>query len=394
MSSVFKGIRVLDFGRYIAGPFCAAMLGDFGADVIRIDKLGGSEDRFIMPVSEGGEGAYFLQVNRNKRSIALDINSPEGREVVRRLVSTADIVVVNMPPLTLKKLGLDYATLSRIDQRIIVVSVSAFGELESDAHRVGFDGVAQAMSGAVYMSGTDGHPAKAMVPFVDFSTALACAMGAFGALFERVTSGRGQLVDGSLLRTALNIASGNLIEEDALKLGRRATGNRSPISGPSDIFRTNDGWIIAQVIGQPLFKRWVCMVGQPELLGDPRFVDDLKRGENGEALSAVMREWCAERSTAEVLTMLEAAKIPAGPVHSPGQALANIVSHEPGLFRQMAYPGLPRPVSLVAPPVNLSRTPPEICFRAPMVGEHTESILAEAGYDGDGIAALRHAGVI
>lgn len=394
MSSVFKGLRVLDFGRYIAGPFCAAMLGDFGADVIRIDKLGGSEDRFVMPVSDGGEGAYFLQVNRNKRSIALDIDSQEGREVVRRLVRTADIVVVNMPASTLRKLGLDYATLSSIDPRIIVVAASAFGELESDAHRVGFDGVAQAMSGAVYMSGTDGHPAKAMVPFVDFSTALACAMGTFAALYERNTSGQGQLVDGSLLRTALNVASGSLIEEDALKIGRRATGNRSPIAGPSDIFRTSDGWIIVQVIGQSLFKRWANMVGRPDLLDDPRFADDIKRGENGEELSAVMSEWCATRNTAESLVTLESVKIPAGPVHSPTQALADIALHERGLFKQMSYPGIARPITLVASPVNLSRTPPEIRFRAPVAGEHTDAILAEAGYDTAGIAALRSSGVI
>jgi crotonobetainyl-CoA:carnitine CoA-transferase CaiB-like acyl-CoA transferase len=394
MSSVFKGLRVLDFGRYIAGPFCAAMLGDFGADVIRVDKLGGSEDRFVMPVSESGAGAFFLQVNRNKRSIALDIDSLEGREVVRRLVRGADVVVVNMPASTLKKLGLDYATLSNIDPRIIVVAASAFGELESDAHRVGFDGVAQAMSGAAYMSGPEGHPTKAMVPFVDFSTALACAMGTFAALFERTTSGRGQLVDGSLLRTALNVASGCLIEEDALKIGRRATGNRSPIAAPSDIFRTSDGWIIAQVIGQPLFKRWANMVGRPDLLDDPRFADDLERGKHGEILSAVMSDWCATRNTAESLATLESAKIPAGPVHSPAQALADVALHQRGLFQQMAYPGMAHPVRLVASPVNLSRTPPEIRFRAPVSGEHTEAILAEAGYDAQGIAALRDCGVI
>ncbi|RYG08070.1 MAG: CoA transferase, partial [Burkholderiales bacterium] len=250
MSEVFKGIRVLDFGRYIAGPFCAALLGDFGADVIRVDKLGGSEDRFVTPVTEGGEGAYFLQVNRNKRSIALDIDSEEGRAVVRQLVGTVDVVVANMPPATLEKRGLDYATLQRIDPRIILVASSAFGELESDSHRVGFDGVAQAMSGATYLSGTQEQPAKSMVPFVDFSTALVCAMGVFAALYERISSGKGQKVDASLLRTALTIASGCLIEEHALKIGRRATGNRSPIAAPSDIFRVADGWIIAQVIGQ------------------------------------------------------------------------------------------------------------------------------------------------
>jgi crotonobetainyl-CoA:carnitine CoA-transferase CaiB-like acyl-CoA transferase len=394
MTSVFKGIRVLDFGRYIAGPFCAAMLADFGADVIRVDKLGGSEDRFVMPVSDSGEGALFLQVNRNKRSIALDIDSEKGREVVRRLVGTADVVVVNMPPSTLKKLGLDYATLSSIDPRIIVVAASAFGELESDAHRVGFDGVAQAMSGAVYLSGTEGNPAKAMVPFVDFSTALACAMGTFAALYERSTSGQGQMVDGSLLRTALNVASGTLIEEDALKIERRATGNRSPIAGPSDIFRTRDGWIIAQVIGQPLFRRWTRLVERPDLVDDPRFATDLERGRHGEALSEVMSQWCATRSTAEALAALESSKIPAGPVYSPTQALADDSLRARGLFQEMSYPGILRPITLVAPPINLSRTPPAIRSRAPTAGEHTEAILAEAGYDANGIALLRESGVI
>lgn len=394
MSEVFKGIRVLDFGRYIAGPFCAAMLADFGADVIRIDKLGGSEDRYVTPVTEGGEGAFFLQVNRNKRSIALDIDTLEGRQVVRQLLGTVDVVVVNMPPATLAKLGLDYETIKSIDPRIILVAASAFGELEGDSDRVGFDGVAQAMSGAVYLSGTPEQPAKAMVPFVDFSTALVCAMGVFAALYERKTSGKGQKVDASLLKTALTISSGSLIEEYALKIGRQATGNRSPIAAPSDIFRTSDGWIIAQVIGQPLFKRWTRLVGRPELLYDPRFADDILRGQNGESLSALMLEWCASRTTVDALAELELARIPAGPVFSPAQALADQSMQARGLFRMMDYPGLAAAVPLVVTPANLSRTPPEIRTRAPAIGEHSDEILAEAGYGRAEIDRLRACGVI
>lgn len=394
MSQVLEGIRVLDFGRFIAGPFCAAMLADFGADVIRVDKLGGSEDRFVTPITDGGEGAYFLQVNRNKRSIALDIDSTEGREVVQRLVQTADVVVVNMPPMTLKKLGLDYDTLSSMDPKIIMVAASAFGELGSDSHRVGFDGVAQAMSGAVYLSGTEEQPAKSMVPFVDFSTALACAMGAFAALLERKSSGRGQKVDASLLRTALNVASGCLIEEHALKLGRRATGNRSQIAAPSDIFLVTDGWIIVQAIGQPLFKRWTKLVGRPDMLDDPRFANDILRGKNGEEISGVMSSWCATRTTAEAIAALETAKIPAGPVFSPAQALKDEAMQARGLFQMMDYPGLQEPIPVVASPANLSRTPPQIRMRAPVLGEHTEQILAEVGYNRQDIAGLRAGGII
>jgi formyl-CoA transferase len=154
MSKILEGIRVLDFGRFIAGPFCAALLADYGADVIRIDRVGGSEDRFVAPVTASGEGALFLQTNRNKRSITLDLDSEEGREVVRRLVKSADVVVANMPPKTLESLGLDYATLSELNPRIIVTASTAFGSHEGAAHRVGFDGMGQAICGAVHMSGT------------------------------------------------------------------------------------------------------------------------------------------------------------------------------------------------------------------------------------------------
>src|SRR5437667_7413046 len=203
MSKVLEGIRVVDFGRFIAGPFCAALLADFGADVIRVDRVGGSEDRFVTPVTESGEGAFFLQVNRNKRSLTLDMDRPEGREVVRRLVQTADVVVANMPPRTLANLGLDYETLSALKPDIILTASSAFGSHEDASHRVGFDGVGQAMSGAVYMSGTPENPTKAMVPVVDFATAISCALGTVLALYERRASGRGQSVEASLLQTAL-----------------------------------------------------------------------------------------------------------------------------------------------------------------------------------------------
>jgi formyl-CoA transferase len=391
---VLEGIRVLDFGRYIAGPFCAALLADFGADVIRIDRVGGSEDRFVMPVTETGEGAFFLQVNRNKRSLTLDIDRPEGREVVRRLLLETDVVVANMPPRTLANLGLDYATLSAIKPDIILTASSAFGSHEDASHRVGFDGVGQAMSGAVYMSGMPDSPTKAMVPTVDFSTALSCALGTVMALYERRSSGRGQVVEASLLQTALNLASGALIEESALGINRRATGNRSPIAGPSDIFRVSDGWIIVQVIGQPLFKRWARLIGVPELLEDPRFSDDLRRGENGELLSAMMAKWCESRTREAALEELEEARIPAGPVYSPREALDDTTIRASGAFTWLGYPGLAGEAPLVSPPAYLSRTPPSIAARSPTIGEHTDEILLQAGYDQAQIDVFRETGVV
>jgi crotonobetainyl-CoA:carnitine CoA-transferase CaiB-like acyl-CoA transferase len=299
-----------------------------------------------------------------------------------------------MPPKTLTNLGLDYESLCAIKPDIILTASSAFGSHADAAHRVGFDGVGQAMSGAVHMSGTPDSPTKAMVPVVDFATALSCALGTVLALYERQKSGRGQVVEVSLLQTALTLSSGALIEESVLGLNRQATGNRSPNYGPSDIFKTTDGWIIAQVIGQSLFKRWAHMIGQPELIDDPRFSDDLRRGENGETLSAMMGQWCATRTRADALAALEKAKIPAGPVYSPREALNDPAVQALQAFKWLDYPGLSRAAPIVASPASLSRTPPSIDSRPPTAGEHTDEILRDAGYSADQIDALRELKVV
>lgn len=392
---VLEGIRVLDFGRFIAGPFCAAILADYGADVIRIDKVGGSEDRFIMPVSEQGEGAQFLQVNRNKRSITLEIGSEEGREVVRKLVKTADVVVANMPPRVIQSLGLDYETLRSIKPDIILTASSAFGSEPAVRDRTGFDGVAQCGSGFVHLTGLPDHPMKAMAPVIDYGTALSCALGTMMALYERKSSGVGQEVGASLLHTALTISSAALIEEAVLHIDRSATMNRAPHYAPSDLFRTRDGrWVMVQAIGSAMFERWARMIGQPQLVNDPRFGDDISRGNHGESISAMMSDWCAQYTCEEALALLEKARIPSGPVNSPRQVLEdeNILAAK--VFRTVEYPGVKEPVPLVATPVSLSRTPPAVERRPPTQGEHTDEVLMEIGYSAAQIAGLRERGVV
>ncbi|HEU4379474.1 MAG TPA: CoA transferase, partial [Hyphomicrobiaceae bacterium] len=251
MPGVLEGIRVLDFGRYIAGPYCAALLAEQGAEVIRIEKRQGSEDRYQAPVAATGEGALFLQMNRNKLGLTLDPMLPEGQEVVRRLVATADVVVANLPPQTLEAMKLDYASLKAVKPDVILTTVTAYGRGGPYSERVGFDGIGQVMSGAVYMTGTEDQPYRAQVPWVDFGTALHCAFGTMAALMARKVTGKGQWVEGALLATAVTLGNALLIEQAVIAPNRVPTGNRGQTAAPVDIFRTKDGWILAQVIGDP-----------------------------------------------------------------------------------------------------------------------------------------------
>ena len=393
--TVLQGIRVLDLGRFIAGPYCAALLADYGADVIRVDRVGGAEDRYILPVSEHGEGAQFLQVNRNKRSITLEIDTEAGQRVLHDLVRRADVVIANMPPRALEKLGLDYESLRRVKPDIILTASTAFGTAPAVRDRVGFDGVGQCISGAVHLSGMPDHPVKMMAPVVDFGTGMACALGTMMALYERKTSGMGQEVGASLLRTALTYSSGSLIEEAALKVDRQATMNRAPHYAPSDMFRCTDGrWIMVQVIGAGMFKRWAKVIGRPELVDDPRLQDDLQRGEHGEELSRLMAQWCEQYTRAEAIAKLEVERVPAGSVNSPREVLEDPVIRAAGALHPMPFPGVSVPVPLTATPVELSRTPPSIRHRAPKCGEHTDEVLREIGYGASAIAALRAQGVV
>src|SRR5436190_136557 len=267
-SGVLGGIRVLDFGRYIAGPFCAALLGDLGAEVIRIERIGGGEDRGLIPVGAGppdkpmeGGGAMFLAMNRNKLGMTLDPGSPKGREMTK-------------------------------------------------------------------------------VPWVDFGTAFLSAFGTLAALIERGKTGRGQKVEGALLRTAVAISNAMLIEQALTQVDRTRIGNRGFNAAPGDIYRTRDGWIVVTVIGRPMFRRWCRMIGDVHLLADPRFGEDQSRADRGESLTAKMAEWCAARCLAEVLAEHENAQIVAGEVYSPQQAIDDEHIRAAGLLMERSYPTL------------------------------------------------------
>ena len=392
---ILKNIRVLDFGRYIAGPYCGALLGDLGAEVIRIERLDGSEDRFIHPLKdEGGEGAMFMQMNRNKKGMTLNPTKEGSATIVEKLIKSADVVIANLPPQTLKRMGIDYETISKYNPGIILTTVSAFGAGGPYSERVGFDGVGQAMSGAAYLTGSENEPVKAYSPYIDYGTASLTAMGTLAAIIERNETGKGQIVEGALFATSLAFMNTHLIEQSITKKNRKAIGNRSPYAGPVDMVETKDGWIVVQVLGDTLFKRWANLVGAEDLLDDDRFSTDINRGVNGEILSDKTSDWASQYTNEEALNLLANANVPAGPVNDLQDALDDPHVKAMNFFQDLEYPGIPGKSPVMGLPVKLSNSDNTIDRRPPILGEHTEEILIDLGFTNDEIDEFKEKRII
>ena len=394
MLGVLSGYRVLDFGRYISAPFCAALLAQLGAEVIRIEPPSGSDDRTVMPLGPHEDGALYHQVNGGKRSLALDIAHPDSRDLLERLMAEADVVVANLPPNALLKLKLDYASLCAIRPDIILCSINAYGPNGPYRDAIGFDGTGQALSGALALTGTPAQPYRAAVSYVDFATAQSAALGILAALLRRDRTGKGEHVQASLLGTALIMTNPMLIEVASGARTRSATGNRSPIAGPSDLFRTRDGWIMVQVIGQAMFGRWAALVDRLDLLDDPRFSSDMARGDHGEELSAITAAWTAERTSAACIQALRSHRLPATPLLTPAEALTAPEIVEGGLLALQPRLDGGAPVPVAKAPFSFASATASPPRPAPRLGGDTSAILTELGIDQTRIDSLQRSGVI
>jgi crotonobetainyl-CoA:carnitine CoA-transferase CaiB-like acyl-CoA transferase len=394
MVGVLDGVRVLDYGRFIAAPWCSALLADMGADVLRVEKREGGEDRWVQSVTAGGEGGTFLQCNRNKRSLTLDSTTPEGAEVTRRLVERSDIVIANMPLKGMRASRLDYDSLRQIKPDIILASATAYGEGGPYSDRIGFDGAGQVMSGATYRQGLPDMPIRTVVPQADFGTALTMTLGVMMALYHRLQTGEGQHVEAALLPTALMLSNAFLIERHLLGVDKPRMGNRGASVAPCDLYEVTDGWVLLQVAGQPMFKRWCRLIGREELIDDPRFVDDDSRWKHGDFLNDLMQDWCTGKTKAQALEALEGAKLPAAPMHSTQDVLEDPHIEAMGYLKSVPFPGASRDVPIIETPFRMSKTPGTIRQRAPLLGEHTDEVLAEIGYGAAEIIRLRECAIV
>jgi CoA:oxalate CoA-transferase len=397
MAMVLDGVRVLDFSRFLSGPYATMMLADMGAEVIRVEKPGGADDRELGPTAPGGQSlAYGIILARNKKGITLDMRSEEGGSLLARLVEKSDVVVHNFAPGSAEADLLAYGRLQRFNSRIILAAVSGFGQDGPYARRVCFDSVAQAMSGAMSYTGFPGSPpTRSAAPFVDVGTALHTALGIMFALYHRAQTGVGQMVDVAMFDMAVSCvnAVGVAAEYQLLNFVRQQHGNQS-LYCFSDLFRTQDGWVMVNIMSNALWIRLCNVLGRPDWKIDTRFKDNMSRYENRASIVEGMAPWMSERSTAAVIEQLEKARVPCGKVNTVPEMVADPQVRAREMLPAVDFPGV-GPVPMPGVVTKLSETPGAIRHRAPMVGEHSEEVYCGLlGMEPAEFAALREKGIV
>lgn len=388
-----SGLRVLDFGRYIAAPYCAMVLGDMGAEVIRIERPGGEDDRRLGLQGAHGETFGFASLARGKRSVTLDLRQREAaREVVRDLVGRSDVLLHNFGPAAAGALGLAYEDVRRANPALVYAAISFSGD-----DRIGFDMMAQMGSGAASLTGSEGEPPlRAGVSWVDYSTGLSAVVGILLALRHRDRTGEGQAVDCALLRTAVSFTAPAVAEAVVAGQERPRLGNQSAYLAPSNLYRCRDGRVYVAAITSATWRGLTGLIGCPELAADPSLRTPQQRYEQRERLDALIERWTSTRTVAEALAGLERAHVPAGPHLTTAEVADDPQVREAGLLGRadLGVPGYEAvPVSLT--PVRLSAAAPAPPGPPPRPGQHNDEVYGGLlGYDGDRLASLRAAGVI
>ncbi len=391
-----NGLKVLDLTRVLAGPTCTQMLGDLGAEVVKIERPGAGDDTrgFAPPTMPGTtESAYFVGVNRNKKSVTLDIAKPAGQDIVHRLLAESDILVENFKVGALAKYGLAWEDLRNRYPRLIYCSITGFGQTGPYAPRPGYDSLIQAMGGVMSITGEiAGEPQKVGVPVADLFAGLYGCIGILAALNHRRETGRGQRVDIGMLDTSVAWLANQGMNFLATGENPARLGNQHPNIVPYQVFPTADGHIVLSVGNDPTFGRFCRVTGQEALLSDERFATNAARVGNRQLVTDTLTPVMRSRTTKEWVDALEEAKIGCGPINTLRDVFDDPQVRARGVVVEMDHASGER-VRVIANPVRLSDTPPTYRSAAPVLGQHTEEVLAGLGLDAAGIARLRHDGV-
>jgi formyl-CoA transferase len=387
-------IRVLEVGNYMAGPFCGMQLADLGADVLKIEQPDGGDQVRLAGPFQDGESSVFVRLNRNKRSLVLDLKAAEGKEVFRRLARGADVVVENLRPGTMADLELDHARLAELNPRLVYVAASGWGQDGPLSQLAGLDIMAQARSGLMSITGVPGgDPVKVGVPVCDLVCALYGALGAVAALRARERTGRGQLVDVSLLEAGVSLAIWEAGRWFATGEVPRPLGSAHQTNAPYQAIRSEDGWF---TIGATSTRNWAAFcraTGLERLAADPRYTDLNARHANREALVAEIEALTRTRPTAHWIGLLEAAGVPCAPIQDYGQVFQDPHLLARGFYWDAPHPAL-GPVRQLGSPMRLSDTPVRRERAGPLFGEHSEAVLRDLGYSDEAVAGLVAAGVV
>ena len=385
-SSALKRFRVLDLSRVRAGPTCVKQLGDFGADVIKIEMPPSVE---ADSMSGPRHGFDMQNLHRNKRSMTLNLKSPEGLAIFRKLVEKADVVVENYRPDVKFRLGVDYESLKKVNKRIILASVSGFGQDGPYATRPGFDQIAQGMGGFMSVTGFPGQgPVRAGAAVADMTAGLMAALGIMTALLEREVSGEGQWVQSNLLHAQIALldfqAARYLMTGDVPK----QAGNDHPVSMPTSAYKTKDGYVNVAASGDAIWKRFAKAVDKEEWIERPEFKEDTGRSKNRKLLGEEIERVLAGRTSAEWIEMLNEAGVPSGAINSMEQVFADPQVKHIGAAATVKHPQL-GDIRIINQAVTLTRTPASMARATPELGEHTDEVLADLGYTAAQIDALR-----
>ena len=394
-----SGIRVLDFGRYVAAPYCGMVLADLGAVVIRVERPGGDDDRRLGLQAAHGETFTFVSLARGKKAITLDLRrGRQAREVLRDLVSCCDVFVHNFGPAAARAFALTYDDIHALKSDVVYAAISCYGSAGPYADRLGFDPMAQLGSGAGALTGHDSQqpPLRAGVPWVDYSTGLAAALGIVAALVYRDKTGEGQAVDCALLRTAVSFTAPTVAEATIAKRDRPRLGNQPPYVGPSNLYRCRDGYVYLSAISTSTWRSLATLIGQPELADAPELRTAEQRFAQRSRLDALIARWTGSRTVDAVVGDLERAHVPCGVARAPSevpddpQVRADHMLHHVDL----EMPGLEH-VPVSASPLRLSKVTAGATARPPGIGEHNDEVYQTMlDYDADRIARLREEGVI